>query len=288
MKPTSLAGFSAAALALAALAGCADTQADTAAEAAPVAAAEPTVVTVTASDFAFDAPDTVTAGAVTFRLANQGPDLHHVYVVRLDEGKTVDSLLAALEKNPAHPPAFAHDMGGPNTPAPGGESLATVELTPGEYVMLCVIPGPDGVPHLAKGMMKPFTVVPAAGAAAAMPEADLTLTLVDYGFEFSEPLTAGRKRILLRNGAEQSHEVLFVRLAPGKTLQDVLAWLEKGGEVPGEPVGGNAAMAADVTNLIEADFEAGEYALLCFIPDHKTGKPHLMHGMASQITVAAS
>lgn len=32
----------------------------------------PTVVTITATDYAFGAPDTIPAGLTTFRLANQG------------------------------------------------------------------------------------------------------------------------------------------------------------------------------------------------------------------------
>ena len=38
--------------------------------------------------------------------------------------------------------------------------------------------------------------------------------------------------------------------------------------------------------FITADFQPGRYALLCFIPDAKDGKPHFVHGMAKEITVA--
>ena len=41
-------------------------------------------------------------------------------------------------------------------------------------------------------------------------------------------------------------------------------------------------------NIVTADFEPGEYALLCFVPDVKDGKPHTEHGMIRQITVAAA
>ena len=40
-----------------------------------------------------------------------------------------------------------------------GESSATVVLEPGAYVMACLIPGTDHVPHLMKGMVRQFTVI---------------------------------------------------------------------------------------------------------------------------------
>jgi hypothetical protein len=37
--------------------------------------------------------------------------------------------------------------------------------------------------------------------------------------------------------------------------------------------------------FITMDFPAGHYALFCFIPDVKTGKPHTNHGMLKELTV---
>jgi hypothetical protein len=34
-----------------------------------------------------------------------------------------------------------------------------------------------------------------------------------------------------------------------------------------------------------ADFVPGKYALICFLPDAKDGKPHFMHGMVQEVTV---
>jgi hypothetical protein len=33
-----------------------------------------------------------------------------------------------------------------------------MNLTPGNYALICLIPSPDGVPHVAKGMMVPIEV----------------------------------------------------------------------------------------------------------------------------------
>jgi uncharacterized cupredoxin-like copper-binding protein len=268
-----------------------------AALAAPhAAAAQESVrtITVTARDYAFDAPDTVVAGQTAVRLVNQGTELHHVFLMRLDAGKTAADLLAAMQHG-GPPPAWAHDAGGPNAPAPTAASIAVVNLVPGQYVMLCVIPSPDGKPHVMKGMVRPITVtsarnvVPVANGGTAMtklPAVDVQMTLEDYAFRTSRPLTAGKHRVRVTNRAAQSHEVFIARLAPGKTAQDLLAWVAKPeGPPPAMPMGGTAAMGKGVSNDILLDLAPGEYGLYCFVPDAKDGKEHIAHGMIQQITV---
>ena len=52
-----------------------------------VAPAEPPVVTITARDFAFTMPDTIQSGVTKIVLVNEGPQLHHAQLIRLDEEK---------------------------------------------------------------------------------------------------------------------------------------------------------------------------------------------------------
>lgn len=249
------------------------------------AAATPRVVTVTATDYAFQAPDTVMAGPTTIRLVNQGKELHHVALWRLEQGKTMADFFAAMQHE-GPPPAWAIPVGGPNAPVPGGEADASLELKPGRYMMICFIPSPDGKPHVMKGMSKEMMVVPAYGATSTMPAADVTMTLSDYAFELSKPLTAGRHQIRVVNQAEQPHEVLLVALAPGKTPMDVAAWAEKPeGPPPGRPIGGTVGLAKGLDNIITVELTPGEYGLICFLPDAKDGKPHFLHGMTRQFTV---
>ena len=255
------------------------------------------VVTVTARDYAFTAPDTLLAGRTEVRLVNEGPELHHAAIVRLDDGKTPADFVRAMQAG-GPPPTWMHEVGGPNAPAPGRTSTTIVDLEPGTYMFLCFIPSPDGKPHVMKGMMKAVTVVPAsaatmaapvstgAGAMSTRPEPDVTMTLRDYGFDLSAPLTSGSHVVRVRNEAAQGHEVLFVRLAPGKTPQDVVAWVEQpAGPPPGMPLGGTVGMARGVSNDVVLELEPGEYGLLCFLPDAGDGKPHVAHGMMRQITV---
>ena len=242
------------------------------------------VVTITASDFAFQAPASIPAGPTTINLVNRGPELHHVQLVKIAEGHTYQELMEGM-KHDGPPPPWATFVGGPNTPVPGGQSQATVDLAPGNYALLCFIPSSDGVLHAMKGMVKPLTVTPASSQArAAAPDARITLR--DYSYEIKPEIAAGKRTIRVDNAAAQPHELILVRLAPGKSAADMLAWLEKmQGPPPGAPIGGTTFLSQGASNDVTADFEAGEYALLCMVPDVGDGKPHVAHGMVRQITV---
>ena len=111
-------------------AGCEKPQPAPAATA--TAPATPSVVTVRAKDFAFDAPSEITGGTVTFHFFNDGPNLHHVQLIRLGDGKTVADLLAAM-KAPGPLPGWATVAGGPNAVDPGHELTATLDVLPGDY-----------------------------------------------------------------------------------------------------------------------------------------------------------
>ena len=253
---------------------------------------EPSVVTIIASDYAFRVPDTIPAGLTTFRLVNQGKELHHASLVRLRDGKSVADFQAALMaamKNHTPPPAWMGLAGGPNALTPGDTGTATQLLEPGSYLFVCWIPSADGTPHVMKGMLHPVVVSVAPGATSAVPAADLSITLTDYDFQVSQPLTAGTRVVRVKNAGAQAHEVAITALSPGKTLQDFIAW-EQGGEkgpLPtGRWLGGVGVMDAGGESEFTTTFAPGSYLLLCFWPDAKDGQPHIMHGMAKEITVS--
>lgn len=248
------------------------------------AAADPSVLTVTASDFTFDAPDEVPAGLTTIRLVNNGPSLHHVQLMKLEDGKRLKDFLAALKGE--HFPTWASPAGGPAPPEAGGTSTVVEMLEPGTYALLCFIPAPDGMPHLMKGMSRELKVAGPERAAGPEPEADLVIKLVDYDFELSGPLTAGKHIIRVENSGPQPHEIAIVRLNPGRKPADFTAWgMKPVGPAPGTIHGGLSGIMPGTHAFIEVDLPPGEYGLLCFLPDRKDGKPHFMHGMQKQTNV---
>lgn len=248
------------------------------------------VVTVTARDFAFEMPTSLPAGPTTFRLLGGGKLQHHLTIVRLDSGKTASDALAALIKaGQGVRPAWIHGVGGPNAIDAKGDSRTSVVLTPGNYFAFCEVPGPDPMPHFAKGMVKAFTVT-APAHAAALPVADIKLSLIDYDFVLSRPITRGKHVVLVTNRSGHPHMMVVRRWAPG-TKGDVakqfLAWAfdPKGALAPGSGAGGVTELASGESATYERNFTPGRYLLLCFVADAKDGKPHFAHGMQKEIVV---
>lgn len=249
----------------------------------------PPVVTIIARDFSYEAPDTIAGGMVTLKLVNEGPDLHHVQLLRLTDGKSYADLMSAMQSMTpgSAPPSWIQDVAGPNSPVPGGEVSLTQELAPGNYAIVCFIDTPDKVPHVAKGMTRSLTVVPPTEPSAAAPVADITVDMSDYAWSVSPELTAGKHVIKLTNSSPQSHEMFIAQLAPGKSAADMMQWADTyQGPPPGTPMGGISGMAPGAEVYLQVDLPAGQYLLLCFLPDAKDGKPHIAHGMIRTITVS--
>jgi len=256
----------------------------------PAAAADlPRVVNVRALDFRFEAPATIPAGTTTFRLRNVGKEPHHLWIVRLSDGKTPADFSNAMKTwgSALKMPAWAIDVGGPNTAGSNETAEGTMTLEPGTFMLVCWVPSPDGMLHVMKGMVKALTVTGPA-TAAVEPAADVTMMMDDYTFELSKPITSGRHTIRFENRATQSHEALIARLVSDKTLAQAVTWLNAGqaGPAPVVLLGGASGLATGRHMFITTDFQPGRYALLCFIPDAKDGRPHSDHGMVKEIVVA--
>ncbi len=260
------------------------------ASAPAAAAAAPNVVNITASEYKFEAPAEVPAGMTTFTLTNNGKEIHHATLIKLDSGKTLNDMMAGMKamKPGTPPPGWVIPAGGANAAAPGNSTSLTMNLEAGNYAFACFIPDAKGVPHIMHGMAKALTVTPNATANTTPPTSDITLTLSNYKFDFSSPLTAGKHTIKIQTAPGQPHEFTLFQLAPGKTAADVVKFVEGGdaGVPPGMPIGGVANMATGRDVFFTVDLKPGDYAAICFLEDGKDGKPHYTHGMSQTIKVS--
>lgn len=271
----------AAAVALAA--GCAKK------EAAPVAQSSPNHVIVTATDFAFQAPDSIPAGLAMFHLVNKGPSIHHMQLVQMDSGKTLADLMTAM-KTPGPQPAWVHFIGGPNAVAPTGvdTAVAYATLGAGTYALLCFVPDTAGRPHFMLGMARALTVTAANVTPMMEPQADVTIHMKDYDYTVTGNLTAGTHTIRVVNDGPQMHELVLAALAPRKKAKDLVNFVltaHMKGMPPAKPIGGVAGLDPNGHATITVTLAKGNYALACFFPDAKDGKEHALHGMVKDITV---
>lgn len=272
---------------------------------ANTAPAAPNVVSLTAAEYTFQAPDSIPAGWTTFRLANHGAEIHYGHIVQLEPGRSVQELVAAYEeaiRTSGPRPSWVTRFGGPGGTAPGDSSRVTQHLEPGNYVWICPVEDDEGHPHFAKGEVKPFVVHAArvrVGDREAAPEATMAIRLLDFSFAFEAPPSAGRHTVRVENAGREPHDLVLLKLAPGKTVEDVAIWLNPerarrsdagGDEGPpsleslGSLLGGIAAIGHGMEAFFEANLTPGEYVLVCMAtaPD---GQSHIEHGMIQQFRV---
>jgi hypothetical protein len=249
------------------------------------------VITVTTYDYSFAMPTTIPARLTVMKLVNAGSQPHQASFGRIKPGVTVDQVLAAAKRGLSAVPYLFSALdfaGGPNAIAPHGQQETILNLRPGHYVVLCFVPGPDGMPHYQMGMITPFTVTTASGQApSGEPTADVVVRLVNFGFVMPANVRKG-ELVKVVNQANEVHEMTIVQPAPGKTVQDILAWSNK----PGAPFpflfeGGMAPIAPGSTAWLRLSLNPGRYVTFCFVTDPATGKPHIMLGMIYPFTVQA-
>lgn len=262
------------------------------------------VVDVVAEDFAFEAPDEIPSGWVTFRLHNEGEETHFILLSRLPEGKTYDEYLTdasapineiwvqiregEIDKEEAGEkigPAVAdwywtgvEVTGGPGLVAAGGVAQATVNLEPGDYVMECFMKTPEGEFHWVEGMVRPLTVV--AGAAdASEPDGDVRVILTTDGYTVEGAPARGVNRVEVRF-AEQpeagfGNDVHVVRLEDGTSGQDLVPWMDAfnveglQNPAPATFLGGTHERTAGHVAYFTVELEPGRYAWISEGPDFR-------------------
>ena len=240
-------------------------------------------VTFVATADGITVPAEVPGGLVDITLETEGAAAdevgHHLVIARLDDGISLDEFLAAGDE------AFFTmiEVKGGNGTIAAGESLdMTLDLDPGDYFVL------DN-PQLPDPVIEPFTVVESQ-AYAPEPDAEGTVRIgPNMVIAIPDHFDGTGVWEFVNDDPVLIHEAAMVRLAAGKTIDDVIAWGHGGfaGEIrfDGE-FGSMGALGPGERAWMTLDPPTpGDYALLCFVPD-ETGMAHLGDGMVVPFTVA--
>jgi hypothetical protein len=267
-------------------------------------------VVINAGDYKYDMPDSIPSGYVEVTMHNTGTVAHQAQFMKINDGKTYDEVQKALmSPNPDAAFGMVTFTGGANSVEAGLSQSVVLKLDPGNYVVLCFLTTPEGVPHYAMGMIKPVTVTQST-TQAQEPTADATVTLKDFAFSLPQNITAGTHTWKVTNDGPESHEMALLKLAPGVPAEAVMAGMEHPAATPaaassspttmamaspaaspagGPPVaaaGGMGAIAPGTSAWVMVDLQPGNYIAVCFVPDPKTGKPHVELGMITTFTVS--
>ncbi len=248
------------------------------------------VATEPAQDrYAFEAPASVESGLVEIQFRNSGKLEHEAQLIKID-GHTTEEAMKAFDEivRGEAAPEWFRARGGVGTTAPGATATITQRLEPGTYVILDSgePEGRDVEPHYRQGAVAELEVT-GDTTDASLPDSDASITAAEYSFEPSG-LEAGSNKIQFRNAGAQWHHLVIARMNPGATLEDVKRFYRtEEGEPPlqEDNVEETAVIDGGEEQLTEVDLTAGNYALLCFIPDRAGGPPHVAKGMISEAKV---
>lgn len=230
------------------------------------------------------------AGPVEITLTNGGTVEHQAMVIRLADTVDLAQFSLDLLAAPTRLNIFrlAQGFGGPNGVWPNGAASTTQTLTPGNYAMVCLLPG-TGLPNAARGMIRPFTVrarttpttIPATGG--DLPE----FRLDEFRFVGPSELRAGQT-VRVVNVGRQTHELGLYRLEGAATPEDLVAAFERADPQPPTKEGaglGGVRPGGEATFVLPRT--PGSYALVCFFPDTSgSGKTHVHLGMLSRLTLS--
>lgn len=222
-------------------------------------------MTITEDGISFDG--TVSAEPTTLMAVNDDTDPHQVYLAKLNEGVTEEDVAAALEKGPNalfKIITIAGSFPGEGTNfgrvSPGESGQLTIDFPEGDYMV--IDPEVKGPPPFAV-----FEIGPPSGESVHEPEADYEVEVGDFYFKFADP-QPGPSTVKITNVGEQGHEVSVGTEGPdGEEAAFTFA----------PPPGGSLWTTFEL--------EAGAYQAACFIPDPKTGKPHIKLGMKAAFEV---
>jgi hypothetical protein len=243
---------------------------------------------IRAADYSFDAPATIPAGRTRVVLHNTATDEpHQASLVRLNDGVSTADFVAGLAQSFDAAAAKGTFVGGPNGAGPGHESGVVVDLQEGQYAVLCLIPSPDGQPHVVKGMTRDLTVTAPSGKTKAKAKKLATLTLSEY--QFKVPKQLGKGAVEVVNKGKEPHEAVIGKLPPGKKVADIIDWVTPvfvpaPGPQPYEDLAGTTPISPGGRVRLDTKLPKGTYLLLCFIPD-PSGTAHLKLGMIHPFSV---
>lgn len=112
------------------------------------------------ANYHIETPIAPRLGSNTFRVVNDGPLEHDVQIVKLIPGHSEAEALKWLEtfSGPVTANVPAITMGGVTGFEKGDTGYFSVNLTRGDYLLLCWVPDDKGNPHFLRGMVHRFSL----------------------------------------------------------------------------------------------------------------------------------
>ena len=226
------------------------------------------------------APTEVSPGLINVTLKNSGQAPHVLFVSWLAEGVTAQAILDAP---PPGDPNKSNVVGGLfMTPGLRFEVMLNFTANRHYFVSEVFVEKPHFVEFAASGK----------ATVNAAPSPSVTIEAAEFAYVMPDKMQAGAQWWQVTNKGKQTHDLGIYKLEGDQTLAKVQAQLSAGDEKEQAPPAVTTipswAVGAGQTTWIQFDFPAGEYAVLCRVPDFSTTPPgpdHWHKGMVRTFTV---
>lgn len=260
----------------------------------------PHPVEVAIGNSGIQAPHVARAGVVAFRVTTHDKDAHDLQAFRPRHGVTLKKVFADLtmavdDKDPA---VSAKGISAVNRDSElfGGAQVTrkvpatfTTPISAGPVYLLDFTKffGDPAHPVYRKVELRGGR----SGDLAGFPDGIVITKETSAGPRFDvNGVHRAKDNILVHNAADEIHEMQLQPVAPGTTDAQLDAVFSgtANGEPPftGPAVGLGAISPGRTALLQEHHLPPGTYALLCFIPDDKTGIPHAFEGMHKVVVLS--
>ncbi len=257
-------------------------------------------VDVVMNDYAFAVVDSISSGWTTFKMDNRGQETHEFIMHQLPEDKSyqdmhreivqpldslqqllLDGAMDSTEHEKAVAEAYPRWMGkvesygGGGLITPGEVSRTTLKLDPGNYVMSCFIPSPNGRRHVFQGMIRSITVAENSSE-TSKPQANVTVTSSGDDITVNGSLGFGTHTIAFHVEEPDSKEASpYSSMYLATPLDPMLRVTElrdfETHDPPSDLIAGALAIPAGDTSFVSVDLTVpGAYTLVFPHGDKKT------------------
>jgi hypothetical protein len=236
-------------------------------------------VTIEINQTGMIVPATMPTGIVAVTIKNSTAVPRIPVLARLKEGVSMAAYTQALEKGSDVVLKIAHILTW-QAVAPQTSVRIVYDLQPGAYVASDF--GGEQPTYI------PFQVQAADHSPRVAPQAAVEVKQVDFAFVLPDTVPAGPHLWQLANAGGQWHEMMIVKIHPGKTIDDVIAAMQtenSGAKPPFDMVVAWAPMSEGERAWVNVDLAPGKYTVLCSVTDFATMQPHVMKGMVRTLTV---
>jgi len=231
---------------------------------------------IVATEYKFEVTGTATGGFQEVTFQNHGKEPHILVPFKLKPGKTSADALTLLSAQQPDPEQIAAVFDGdPNTSfygtpglLPPGDSETTVaNFSPGNYVLACFIPAPNGEPHFALGMLTDLKV---GDGTAPAPSTQGTFDITDTAITAPPGVQAGTYAVTNKGTSPSDFNVIGptdaqvsdVDAAVNDYFGSIGSGETKTFQLPAPLVAGfSETMPPGVTGYIVVDLAKGRYLI---------------------------